>query len=147
MVSQAAIEKATAQVNRIAEKLDKKTTKAGAYVRVDEDEIKERDPWGTKIQVSYSQGGLAEVVSVRSAGPDCEFHTSDDIVRECMTANLKGIGEGIKENIGETAAEAAKGAVKGTVDGVKESVRENLGFLKREAKDESSDEANEPEVD
>ena len=62
-------------------------------------------------------------MSVRSAGPDREFHTADDVVAQGVAANLKGIGEGIKKNAEETAAKAAKGAVKGTVEGVKELLR------------------------
>ncbi|MBM4077276.1 MAG: hypothetical protein FJ267_16725 [Planctomycetes bacterium] len=127
----AAIEKANAQVGRIVADLDAKTTKAGVYVRAKEDEVNETDPWGTKVKVSYSQGGIAEVVSVRSAGPDKEFQTSDDVVAQGMSANFKGIGEGIKDNIKETASNAAKGVVKGTVEGVKETIKEALPFKKK----------------
>ena len=124
----AAIEKAEGQVRRIAAELDQKTTETGVYVRVKEGEVKESDPWGKRVEVSYSQGGLAEVVRVRSAGPDREFDTKDDVVAEGMTANLKGIGEGIKRNAEETAANAAKGIVSGTVAGVKESIKDALQF-------------------
>jgi hypothetical protein len=127
----AVVEKAEAQVRRIAADLDKSTTETGVYVRVKEDEIKEDDPWGTQVQVSYSQGGVAEVVSVRSAGPDHQFNTNDDVVAQGMAANLKGIGEGIKKNTEETANKAAKGLVKGTVEGVKESVKDALPFKKK----------------
>src|SRR5262245_26019521 len=86
-----AIEKARAQVQRIVEDLDNRTTESGVYVRVKDDEIKESDPWGTRVQISYSQGGVAETVSARSAGPDRQFHTDDDLVAQGMSANLKGI--------------------------------------------------------
>jgi hypothetical protein len=118
-------EKAEAQVRRIAADLDKKTTESGSYVRVKEGDIMESDPWGTRVQVSYEQGGVAEVVSVRSAGADREFHTDDDLVALGVAANLKGIGEGIKANTEEVAAKAAKGLVKGTVEGVKEAFKRN----------------------
>ena len=127
----AAIEKAEAQVERIAEELDKRTTEAGVYVRVKDGEVNEKDPWGTPIKVSYSQGGVAEVLSVRSAGPDHEFNTDDDLVAQGLAMNLKGIGEGLKQNIEETAAKAAKGIVKGTVEGVKESIRDSLPGKKK----------------
>ena len=127
----AAIEKAEAQVRRIAAELDKRTTETGVYVRVKEGEVKEGDPWGKRVEVSYSQGGVAEVVRVRSAGPDREFDTKDDVVAEGMSANLKGIGEGIKRNAEETAANAAKGIVRGTVEGVKESIKDALPFKKK----------------
>jgi hypothetical protein len=125
-------ERATAQVQRIADDLDRRTTETGVYIRVDDDEFKETDPWKTRIQVAYSQGGVAETVEVRSAGPDREFYTSDDIVAARMVANLKGIGEGIRKNAEETAANVAKGVVKGTVEGAKESIRESLSRKKRE---------------
>jgi hypothetical protein len=128
---QAAIDKAESQVSRIAEELDKRTDKAGVYVRVEEGDLKERDPWGTPIKVSYAQGGVAEVLRVCSAGPDREFHTEDDVQALGMSANFKGLGEGLKENVEEASAKAAKGAVKGAVDGVKESIRDALPGKKK----------------
>lgn len=130
---------AEAQVQRIAEDLDQRTTETGVYLRVDEDDIQEIDPWGTPVRVSYSQGGVAEVVTVRSAGPDGKFHSDDDVVAECMVANLKGIGEGVKKNIEETTANAAKGAVKGTAAGIKEVVRESMPFKKKKVAEEKSE--------
>ena len=118
---QAKIEQTAAQVRRVAEKLDKQTTPTGVYIRVDDADIKETDAWGTKLEVSYSQGGVAETLTVRSAGSDREFHSADDIVAGGTAMNLRGIGEGVKQNIEGTAANAAKGVVKGTVEGVKES--------------------------
>ncbi len=131
----AQIEQAEAQVARIVEDLDGRTTETGVYIRVEEGELGERDPWGTEISVGYSQGGVAETVTVRSAGPDGEFQTDDDIVASGMAANLKGIGEGIKKNVEETSANAAKGAVKGAVEGVKQSIRESLPFGKKKGDD------------
>jgi hypothetical protein len=127
------IEQAQSQVQRIAADLDKRTTETGVYIRVKEGDIKEDDPWGTRIAVSYAQGGVAEFVIVRSAGPDREFHTDDDVAAQGMAANLKGIGEGIKNNVEETASNTAKGIVKGTVKGVKESIKESLPFQKKKA--------------
>lgn len=151
-VARREIERAEAQVRRIAADLDKMTTEKGVYVRVKEDEIKENDPWGTQVQVSYSQGGVAEVVSVRSAGPDRQFHSDDDVVAQGMAANFKGVGEGIKDNAEETASNAAKGAVKGAVEGVKESVKEALPFKKKKAdtsnsKTEEAPQNTQPEPD
>jgi hypothetical protein len=124
-------EKADTQVQRLADDLDAKTTETGVYVRAKEGEIKETDPWGTRIKVSYSQGGVAEMIEVRSAGPDREHHTSDDLVAQRMAANLKGIGEGIKKNVESTAANAAKGLVKGAVEGAKESIKDSLPRKKK----------------
>ena len=130
-------EKAEAQIQRLADDLDAKTTETGVYFRVKEGEVKEHDPWGTLIKVSYSQGGVAEMIEVRSAGPDREFHTTDDLATQRMAANLKGIGEGIRKNAEATAAGAAKGLVKGTVEGVKESIKDSLP---RKKKDKQPDE-------
>jgi hypothetical protein len=83
---------------------------------------------------------MAETVQVRSAGPDRQFHTRDDIQRQGIAVNLKGVGEGIKKNAGEVAASTAKGLVKGTVEGIKESVKETFGKKKRPQAPEPNDE-------
>lgn len=88
--------------------------------------LAQTDPWGTKLRLSYSSGGVAEELNVCSAGPDLQFDTDDDIAEQRMTATLAGVGEGIKENIGEVAKNAASGAVQGTVDGLKDAVKANL---------------------
>lgn len=145
--AQEKLENAHAQVSRITADLDRKTTATGVYVRAKEGEINEKDPWGTPIDVSYSQGGVAEVVQVRSAGPDRKFRTDDDIVRQGMAMNFKGAGEGIKKNAEETASKVAKGFVKGTVEGVKDSIKEALPFKKKrgDARQEAQDaESEEP---
>jgi hypothetical protein len=121
-----AAERARAQIERIADDLDTRTSATGVYVRIKADELKETDPWNARIKVTYSQGGIAEMIDVRSAGPDRQFHTSDDVATERMAANLKGVGEGIKKNAEETAASVAKGMVKGAVQGMKESIKESL---------------------
>lgn len=145
-----AVEDAQAQVRRMAADLDKRTTETGAYIRAKDGEIQETDPWGTPIEVDYSQGGVAETLTVRSAGPDRKFHTDDDLVAQGMSANMKGIGEGVKKNAEETASNAAKGAVKGTVDGVKDSIKNALPFRKskkskRKRKDAPVDDNDKPD--
>lgn len=110
------------QVRRVADDLDTRTTKTGVYVRVEKPDLDERDGWGTPLRVTYSQGGVAEMVNVTSAGPDREFGTRDDISTERMAMNFKGVGEGVKENAGSVARDVAKGAVEGVADGVKETV-------------------------
>jgi hypothetical protein len=107
------------QVTRWAEKLDAQTTKTGVYIRHQGKNLPEKDPRGNALQVQYKQGGVAETVTVRSAGPDGTLLTSDDIVDERMAANFKGLGEGIKKNVSDIASETMKGAVKGTVEGIK----------------------------
>lgn len=117
---------ARSQVKRLADHFDRQTTPAGVYVRPANNQTGENDPWGTAIIVEYSQGGVAEIVTVTSAGLDREFHSADDISTFRQSTNLKGVGEGIKQHAGEVAGEMAKGAVKGAVEGVKESGKEGV---------------------
>jgi Type II secretion system (T2SS), protein G len=114
-------EQAKAQCEEWADKLDKQTTDAGIYVR-DSGESLPDDPWGQKLRLSYSQGGVAEMLEVRSLGPDGLPNTDDDIRIGRMAANLKGIGTGIKTNTEETARNAARGAVKGVAEGIKDVI-------------------------
>ncbi len=120
------LERARSQVGRLADHFDRQTSAAGVYIRPANNQAGENDPWGTPIIVEYSQGGMAEIVTVTSAGPDRELHSKDDISTFRQSTNFKGVGEGIKQNAGEVAGEMAKGAVKGTVEGVKESVKEGV---------------------
>jgi hypothetical protein len=124
------LERARSQVGRLADHLDRQTTPAGVYIRLANNQAGEKDPWGTPIIAEYSQGGMAEIVTVTSAGPDREFHSNDDISTFRQSTNLKGVGEGIKQHAGEVAGEMAKGAVKGAVDGVKESVKDAVHDVK-----------------
>lgn len=126
---------AEAQVRRIAADLDARTTPTGSYVRAGEGEIKDVDPWGTPLKVTYTQGGVAENVEVRSAGPDRQLYSEDDVVAGHMAANFKGVGQGILQNADNVAGEAAKGAVKGAAAGVKEVAKEAASGVKAAAKE------------
>lgn len=110
---------ARALVTRWAEQLDAQTTPTGVYIRHEGETLPEQDPWGNPLRVQYKQGGVAETVTVRSAGPDGTMFTDDDFVEERMAANFKGVGDGIKKNAAEVAGNTMKGAVKGTVEGIK----------------------------
>ena len=120
------MERTRSQVGRLADHFDRQTTASGVYIRPANNQAGENDPWGTPIVVEYSQGGMAEIVTVTSAGPDRELHSADDISTFRQSTNLKGVGEGIKKHAGDVAGEMAKGAVKGAVEGVKESVKEGV---------------------
>jgi hypothetical protein len=113
--------------NLWADKLDQRTTAAGVYVRCEEDTLPDNDPWGRPLQVAYSQGGVAEMVEVRSLGPDGVSHTPDDIVAGRTAVNFKGIGTGIKEGVEETTRNAARGAVNGLADGIKDRLDRSKG--------------------
>lgn len=114
---------ARALVARWADRLDRDTAPTGVYNRWPQETLPERDPWGQPVRVSYSQGGIAENVEVRSVGPDGIDHTADDVIAVRVSANLKGIGTGIVQGSEQVAANSAKGAVKGLLVGVKESIR------------------------
>src|SRR5437879_1478719 len=112
VLSRAAEERAAearAQVTRWAEQLHAQTTDTGVYLRHPGNQLPEDDPWGTPLSVAYTQGGFAETLSVRSAGPDRAWHTQDDVVEQRSVVNLKGIGKGAKENVEEFAHDAARG--------------------------------------
>jgi hypothetical protein len=128
------VEQARSQVRRLADHFDRQTTPTGVYVRPENNQAGEGDPWGTAIIVEYSQGGLAEIVTVTSAGPDRELHSPDDISTSRQSTNLKGVGEGIKKHAGVVAGEMAKGAVKGAASGMKESVHEGVSSAKDRVK-------------
>ncbi len=124
------VDRVRSQVGRLADHFDRQTTATGVYIRPANNQAGERDPWGTEIIVEYSQGGMAEVVTVTSAGPDRELHSKDDISTFRQSTNFKGVGEGIKQNAGDVAGEIAKGAVKGAVEGVKDSAKEGVQDVK-----------------
>jgi len=117
---------AHAQVARWAEQLHGQTTDAGIYIRQPGNQLAENDPWGTPLSVAYAQGGLAETVTVRSAGPDRTFYTEDDIVAQRSVVNFKGIATGAKENVEDFAHKSARGLTKGAAEGIKEAIREAL---------------------
>jgi len=122
---------AQAQVTRWAEQLHGQTTDAGVYVRhPGGNQLPENDPWGTPLNVTYAQGGFAETLTVRSAGPDRVFHTQDDIVAQRSVMNFKGIGKGAKDNVEEFTRNSARGLVKGAAEGIKETVQEALAEQK-----------------
>jgi hypothetical protein len=121
---------ALAAVTRWAEELHAQTTDAGVYVRHPGNQLPENDPWGTPLNVTYTQGGFAERLTVRSAGPDRTFYTQDDIVAQRSVVNLRGIGRGAKENVEEFAHYSARGIAKGAADGIKEIVQEALAGKK-----------------
>jgi hypothetical protein len=118
---------ALAQCRRWADKLGGQTTDAGVFVRWQGKELPETDPWGQGLTVSYRQGGLAESLTVRSAGPDGEPYTDDDITETRTVVNFKGLGHGIKQGVGDVSRRAARGLVRGLGEGVREQVKGGRG--------------------
>ncbi len=121
---------AYAQVSRWAEQLHGQTTDAGVYIRHPANQLPESDPWGTPLNVTYAQGGFAETLTVRSAGPDGVFFTQDDILAQRSVVNLKGIGKGAKDNIEEFAQDGARGLTRGVADGIS-ACREKIGAAEK----------------
>jgi hypothetical protein len=116
-------ERARTQVRRWVEKLDAQTTETGIYVR--HQGPTEVDPWGNDLIVTYTHGGVAENVEVRSAGGDGIAYSDDDVVEARIAANLKGIGTGIKENIEETTEKGARGLGRGVIQGLKDGLKKD----------------------
>ncbi len=113
---------ARALCNQWADRLDKQTTNAGIYIRWDGDTLPDNDPWGNPLRVSYSQGGVSEMVEVRSLGRDGRTHTDDDIAITRVAMNFKGLGTGLNQGIEDASAKASKGLVSGTIAGIKEAI-------------------------
>ncbi|HLJ97175.1 MAG TPA: hypothetical protein VKU02_28685 [Gemmataceae bacterium] len=121
---------AQAQVDRWAEQLHGQTTPAGVYIRYPANQLPEADPWGTPLNVAYAQGGFAETLTVRSAGPDGLFYTPDDLVARRCVVNLQGIGRGAKDGVEGFAHNAARGLTKGAAEGIRETLQQPIGAKK-----------------
>jgi hypothetical protein len=78
-------------VARWAERL--KPAASGGFER--HQGLTETDPWGNYIRISFDQEWFTEVATVRSAGPDGKFETTDDLTRTRQTSNAWGILSGI----------------------------------------------------
>jgi hypothetical protein len=79
-------------VARYAEETEKNAT-SGGFKR--SEGLRDPDPWGNQIKIDYHQEWFQEVATVRSAGPDGKFETSDDLTRVRQTSNPAGILKGI----------------------------------------------------
>lgn len=126
---------AEAQVAAFADRLRQQVTPTASFERIDPADVKELDPWGQRLQLTYYQGGVTETFEVRSIGGDGRRQTEDDIVRTGTLLNFKGVGRAVRDGVSETAANAAKGVVKGTVEGVKEAAAETASAAKETLSD------------
>jgi hypothetical protein len=123
---------ARAQVSRWADELSGQTTDAGIFVRHPGNQLPESDPWETPLSVAYTQGGFAETLTVRSAGPDRLFNTEDDVVEKRYAVNLKGVGKGMRDHVEEFAENGARGMTKGVIGGIREGVQKAIQKKPRE---------------
>lgn len=65
---------------RLADAFAKDTDPDGRYVRKPEGPLPETDAWGRPFRLAYTPGRLSDGLEVRSAGPDGEWDTADDVV-------------------------------------------------------------------
>lgn len=65
---------------RLADELAKETDSDGRFVRRPEGPLSENDVWGHPFRLAYQPGRLSDGLEVRSAGPDGEWQTRDDII-------------------------------------------------------------------
>jgi hypothetical protein len=64
---------------RLADEFAKDTDAEGRFVRKPEGPLPETDAWGRQLRLSYKPGLLSDGLEVRSAGPDGEWNTWDDV--------------------------------------------------------------------
>jgi hypothetical protein len=65
---------------RIVDELAKNTDADGRFVRKPEGQLPETDVWGRSFRLAYQPGNFSDGLEVRSAGPDGEWNTRDDVV-------------------------------------------------------------------
>lgn len=82
-----------ALVHSFAERTAQNTDPSGGFKR--HEGLTEVDPWGTALKVDYKQDGTSEIMTVRSAGPDTQFDTQDDLTRTRATSNFWGFHRGL----------------------------------------------------
>lgn len=67
-------------VARVADEFTKDTDSDGRFVRKPEGPLPETDVWGRQLRLAYKPGNFSDGLEVRSAGPDGEWNTWDDVV-------------------------------------------------------------------
>jgi hypothetical protein len=71
---------ASETVARLADECAKDTDSDGRFVRKPDGPQPETDVWGRPLRLTYKPGVLSDGLEVRSAGPDGEWNTWDDVV-------------------------------------------------------------------
>jgi hypothetical protein len=114
--------RATSQVNVLAEKLSEKVNADGMFDRVGE--VEDVDPWDNRLVVKYDRKGPRETLTVRSNGPDglpltrddiaARFHLDSDQAREARSKETQKSVEGVSRAF-------SKGLTRGVFDAVKEA--------------------------
>ena len=65
---------------RLIDELAKTVDADGRFIRRPDGALPETDAWGRPFRLSYRSGTISETLEVRSAGPDGEYQTRDDVV-------------------------------------------------------------------
>jgi hypothetical protein len=105
-------------VARVADEFAEDVDSEGRFVRKPEGQLHETDVWGRPIRLAYKPGTLSDGLEVRSAGPDGEWQTRDDVVatrtsrisnralaRDAVGGLLDGVGQRLS---GKKAPDAKK---------------------------------------
>lgn len=71
---------ASKSAERLADEFAKDTDTDGRFVRKPEGPLPENDLWGRPFRLEYKPGTFSDGLEVRSAGPDGEWGTRDDVV-------------------------------------------------------------------
>lgn len=77
-----------------------------------------KDPWGTTITIAI-EGEAIKTCTVKSAGPDTKFNSTDDIVAINRNVSVKSVGS----SVGKTTGEFGIGVVKGVINAVKDEFK------------------------
>lgn len=75
-------------------------------------------------------------MKVRSAGPDREPFSSDDIVEQRMAMNFKGLSHSVGKGAGKGAGDVARETAKGTIEGIKEGFTRKKKVPDKEERDD-----------
>jgi len=67
-------------VARLADEYADETDTEGRFVRQPDGQLPESDVWDRPLRLAYKPGILSDGLEVRSAGPDGEWKTWDDVV-------------------------------------------------------------------
>jgi len=116
--------RATSQVNVLADQLSEKIGPDGYFVRVAD--VEEIDPWGNKLTVKYERHGPRETLTVRSNGQDglpltkddiaARYHLDSDQAREALHMDLQ-------KRVEEYGKAVTRGLTKGVFDAAKEAFK------------------------
>jgi hypothetical protein len=116
--------RATSEVNVLAEKLSEKIGADGYFIR--EANTGEIDPWGNPLTVKYERHGPRETLTVRCNGEDGLPFTKDDIAARFHLDSDKAraaLHKDLQKSVEEYSKAAARGLTKGTFDSVKEAFK------------------------